>query len=144
MSKSYAPEKVINGTWGEVWIDEDYMAESIGLEAKITLEKTEVNQTRTLTKGYKITGIDCKGTIKLNKVTSYFIKRISENLKNGKTTVCSIISKLEDPDSDAEERILLTGCTFDELTLINWESKKLLEESIPFTFTGWEILGTID
>ncbi len=144
MSKSYAPEKVINGTWGEVWIDEDYMAESIGLEAKITLEKTEVNQTRTLTKGYKITGIDCKGTIKLNKVTSYFIKRISENLKNGKTTVCSIISKLEDPDSDGEERILLTGCTFDELTLINWESKKLLEESIPFTFTGWEILGTID
>ena len=70
MKKIYEPEKVINGTWGEVWVNDDFMAEATGLEAKVTLEKTEVNQTGTLAKGYKITGIDCKGTIKLNKVTS--------------------------------------------------------------------------
>ena len=139
----FSPEKTINGTFGSVWIDDYFLAEVTALEAKVSLVKTEVNQTRTLAKGYKITGIDCKGTIKLNKVTSYFINLLSDNIKKVKMTSCTIISKLEDPDSDGTERIKLTGCTFDELTLANWEAKKLVEESIAFSFTGWEILDTI-
>ena len=97
---AFKPEKVINGTFGELWIDDYYMSEVTGLQAKVSLEKTEVNQTGTLAKGYKITGIDCKGTVKLNKVSSYFINKLSENLKAGKTTTFTIISKLADPDSD--------------------------------------------
>lgn len=143
MSMNYDPEKTINGTYGSLWIDDYFLAETTGLEAKVSLEKTEVNQVGTLAKGYKITGIDCKGTIKLNKVTSYFIILLSENLKKGKTTTCTIISKLADPDSEGAERIKLTGCTFDELTLASWEAKKLGEESVPFSFTGWELLDTI-
>lgn len=142
--KSYTPEKVINGTFGEVWVDDDYMSEVTALEAKVSLDKTEVNQVGTLAKGYKITGIDGKGTLKLNKVSSYFIKKLSDNTKAGKTTTCTIISKLNDPDSFGAERIQLNGCTFDELTLANWEAKKLGEESIAFSFTSWEVLDTIN
>lgn len=141
--EKFAPEKVINGTFGELWVDDYYLAEALGLEAKVSLEKQEVHQVGTLAKGYKTTGIDCKGTVKLNKVSSYFINLMSENLKKGKTTTCTIITKLEDPDSLGAERIKLTGCTFDELTLANWEAKKLGEESIPFSFTDWELLDTI-
>lgn len=140
---AYQPEKTINGTFGEVWLDDYYLAEVIGLEAKVSLEKQEVNQTGTLAKGYKITGIDGKGTIKLNKVTSYFMKFISQSIKQGKTASCTIISKLGDPDSNGIERVKLSGCTFDEVTLANWEAKKLGEESIPFSFTDWEILDSI-
>lgn len=139
----HAPERTINGTYGDAWIDDYYAAETTALQAKVSIEKTEVNQTGTLIKGYKITGLDCKGTIKLNKVTSYFINKLSENTKNGKATTCTIISKLADPDAYGAERVKLTGCTFDELTLVDWEAKKLGEESIPFTFTGWELLDTI-
>ena len=139
----YSPERTINGTFGSLWVDDYFLSEVTGLEAKVTLEKTEVNQVGSLAKGYKITGMDCKGTIKLNKVTSYFINLLSENIKKGKTTTCTIISKLDDPDAFGSERIKLTGCTFDEVTLANWEAKKLGEESIPFSFTGWELLDTI-
>ena len=139
----FSPEKVINGTFGELWVNDYYLAEVTGLEAKVTIEKTEVNQVRKLAKGYKITGIDCKGTIKINKVTSYFLNLLSDNVKKGKQTPCTIISKLADPDSDGRERIKLTGVTFDELTLANWEAKKLGEESIPFTFTGWKVMDSI-
>lgn len=139
----YSPERTINGTFGSLWVDDYFLSEVTGLEAKVSLEKTEVNQVGSLAKGYKITGMDCKGTIKLNKVTSYFINLLSENIKNGKTTTCTIISKLDDPDAFGSERVKLTGCTFDELTLANWEAKKLGEESIPFSFTGWELLDTI-
>ena len=141
--KSYTPEKVINGTWGEVWVDDDYMAEVTALEAKVSLEKTEVNQVGTLAKGYKVTGIEGKGTLKMNKVSSYFIRKLSGNIKAGKTTSCTIISKLADPDSFGAERIQLNGCTFDELTLADWEAKKLGEESIAFSFTGWDVLDCI-
>jgi hypothetical protein len=34
--------------------------------------------------------------------------------------------------------------TFDEVELVNWESKKLLDENIPFSFTGFEILESVD
>lgn len=140
----YAPEKTINGTFGELWLDDYYLAEVTGLEAKVTLDKQEVNQTGTLTKGYKMVGMDGKGTIKLNKVSSYFITKLSDDIKNGKTPSCTIISKLADPDSDGAERIKLFGVTFDELTLANWEAKKLGEESVPFTFTDWTVVDSIE
>lgn len=137
------PNKKINGTFGEVWVDDYYMAEVTGLQAKVTIEKEEVVQTGSLEKGYKVTGLDCKGTVKLNKISSFFIEKIGENLKAGKQTACTIITKLADPAADGVERVKLTGCTFDELTLADWEAKKLGEESYPFTFTGWEILDSI-
>lgn len=140
---AFDPNKKINGTFGELWIDDYYMAEVLGLQAKVNIDKEEVNQTGTLAKGYKITGLDGKGTVKLNKISSFFIEKLSESLKQGKSPVCTIISKLADPSSDGIERIKLTGCTFDELTLADWEAKKLTEESYPFTFTGWEIMETI-
>ena len=140
---SYDVEKTINGTFGEVWIDDYCLQEVTALQAKMTIEKTEVNQTGTLAKGYKITGTDGKGTIKLNKVTSYFINLIGDNIKAGKSTVCTIISKLADPDSDGQERVKLTGVTFDELTLADWEAKKMTEESHPFTFKSFEVLDSI-
>lgn len=139
----FDPSKKINGTFGELWLDDYYMAEVIGFQAKVTIEKEEVIQTGSLEKGYKVTGLDCKGTVKLSKISSFFIQKMSENLKAGKSTVCTIISKLDDPSSDGTERIKLTGCTFDEMTLADWEAKKLVEESYPFTFTGWEIMDAI-
>lgn len=140
---SYKPWQVINGTFGEAWVNSDYLAEVTGVEAKIKLEQQEVNQVGTLAKGYKTTGIDCTGTIKLNKVNSYFIKMMSNNLKKGKTTECTIITNLADPDALGSERIKLIGCQLNEIALAAWEAKKLGEESIPFTFSDWELLDVI-
>ena len=137
--------KVINGTWGNVKINGEIVAEATGLEAKVSIEKEEVKQTGTLAKGYKITGTDGKGTIKLSKVYSRFINLMNENLKEGKSTVATVESLLEDPASGgAKEGVVLKGCIFDELTLADWEAKKIGEESVAFTFTDWDISDTID
>ena len=56
--KRFEANRVINGTFGEVWVDGDYMAEATGLEAKVKLDKQEVNQAGTLEKGYNIVGTD--------------------------------------------------------------------------------------
>ena len=68
------------------------MAETTALQAKMKLNTNEVKRTGTLEKGYKITGISGSGTLKLNKVTSYFLKKVSENLKKGKATRMTIIT----------------------------------------------------
>ena len=137
---TYDAKNVINGTYGEIWCDSDYLAEAIGLEAKITLDKSEVNMCRKLSKGYKVTGSDGKGTLKMNKVSSYFIRKLGDAIKAGKTPTSEIITNLKDPDAFGAEKIKLTGVVFDELTLADWEAKKNGEESIPFTFDSFEVL----
>lgn len=139
----YTAQQVINGTWGELWIDGTYMAEVTGFEAKVSLEKSDVNMTRKLAKAQKVTGFSCAGSITMNKVSSFFIKKLNDDMKAGKQTSCTIISKLEDPDSLGAERVVIKDAVFDELTLANWKAKELGEESIPFTFSDWDLLDTI-
>ena len=141
---AYNTEKTINGTWGQVKINGELVAEAVGLEAKISVNKEEVKQTGTLSKGYKIVGIEGKGTIKLNKVYSRFINLMADNIKAGRSTVLTIESLLADPDSDGNEGVVLKSCIFDELQLINWESKKIGDESVSFTFEDFDITDTID
>lgn len=139
--KGYRPEQVMNGTHAEVWIDDEYMAEATGLNAKVSLNKAEVKMLNRMTKGYKVIGYEGKGELNLNKVSSYMIKKLSDNMKAGRQTVCTIVSKLKDPDAIGEERIVIKDAVFDELTLIDWEAQKNGEEKIPFTFSNWDVIN---
>ena len=140
---SYKADQVINGTWGEVWLNDQYMAESTGLEAKYKVTKSDVNQTGTLVKGQKITGIEGSGTLKLNKVSSYMLKLLLSDIKNGIMPDITIISNLKDPAALGNERVKVTGVSFDELTIANWEAGKLGEDSYPFTFREAELIDAI-
>lgn len=136
-------ERTINGTFGEVWIDSDYMAEVTALQANVEMKTSDVNQCGTLVAGTKTTGLECKGNLKLNKCTSYFQIKMSDNLKKGKATTFDIIAKVDDPAAYGAERVKLIGCKFSKLTLIDFEANKLMEESHEFTFSDWQFLDTI-
>lgn len=144
MSKAFTPDRVFNGTFGEVWLDGTYLPQATSLEAKVSLDKEEVDQCRKWSKGYKITGVDGKGTLKMNKIDSTFISLLSGEMQKGKTSSHTLISKVDDPDAFGAERIQLTDVVFDELTLADWELKKLQEESIAFTFGGWKVLESVE
>ncbi|MCI7301322.1 phage tail tube protein [Ihubacter massiliensis] len=140
---SYTPEKVINGTYGEVWFDDQYMAETTACKGEIDIDNQEVTQTGTRGTGYKFMGYKGTGELKMNKVSSFTIKKITEQLKQGKTPTATIISKLDDPDAYGSERVKFVGCTFNKLTITDWEAKKLTEETIPFNFQDYELIDTI-
>ena len=40
--KAFKAEQVINGSWGEVWIDNDYLAQVIALKAEVNPKKTAI------------------------------------------------------------------------------------------------------
>ena len=88
----------------------------------------------------KVTGFSCSGSLTMNKVSSFFIKKLNEDMKQGKQTACTIISKLDDPDAIGSERIVIKDAVFDELILANWSAKTLGEEQINFTFSDWDLL----
>lgn len=137
-------EQVINGSFGEAWLDGDYLAEVKGVEARIEIQYEDVHRPRKLGRGQKMTGFEGTGTLTVHKVTSRFIKLISDNLKEGKQTTFTVISKLDDPDALGAERVVLKNVTPDNLTLANWEAKALGEDEMNFSFDDWDVLDLID
>ena len=77
-------KRVMNGKYADLYIDGDLMAEATAFKAEVTLTKEEVKMLRHVGKGYKVTGYDCKGQLKLHKVSSYMIKKMNDNIKAGK------------------------------------------------------------
>lgn len=142
--ENFEASQVMSGTQGEVWIDGKYMAEVTGFKAEIKLLKEEVNQVKRMFKQYKVVGCEGTGNVKLNHVSSFFIQLMADNIKNAKQTVCTIVVKLDDPDAIGAERISITDATFDKLTLMDWEAKKLTSDDYDFTFTDFGILDVAE
>lgn len=63
----YTSNQVFNGTYGEMWLDGDYMAETESLKAEVDLSYEPVSRPRSLTDGKKLTGIEGKGRNKAEK-----------------------------------------------------------------------------
>ena len=102
MKKSFKPSQVINGTWGEVWMDGEYLAQVKALKAEITIKTTAIGMVQTLREGQKMTGMELKGEIKLHKINSFIMKKMSECFRQGKMMTCKIVSNLQDPDALVE------------------------------------------
>lgn len=136
-------KNIINGTFGEVWLDDELVGEQKGLQAKIDFTKEDIFMPRKLGKDTKIVSWEGKGTLRLYKVNSRMAIKLKELIKEGKDIRFTIISKLADPDSYGAERVVLRGVSFDDLTLMDFEPKKVLEVETPFTFSDYDFLDEI-
>lgn len=137
--EKFEAQRVMSGTQGEIWIEGKHMAEVTGFKAEIKLIKEEVNQVKTMFKQYKVVGCEGTGNVKMNHVSSYFINIMADNIRKGRQTVVTIRAKLDDPDAIGREEVIIRDATFDKLTLMDWEAKKLTEDDYDFTFTDFEV-----
>lgn len=140
MSKS---ERIINGTFGEVWLDGDKVAECFGLEAKVEFEKEEIAMCGQLGVDTKLMGYKGTGSLKMHKMNSRMMLKLSDKIKAGSNPRLQILSALKDPAADGGERVLIKDAAFDDMTLTGWEAKNKGELECPFTFTDWDLLDTI-
>jgi hypothetical protein len=131
-------EKVMSGTFGEVWLDGEYVAEGKGLQAKVTIDKEDVPVAGKFTTDTKFMGYKGTGSLRIYKANSRMIQKISASIKAGQNPRFQILSQVQDPAAYGAERILIKDASFDDLTLIDWELKQLGEVECPFTFTDWE------
>ena len=56
--KNFAPQQVMTGSHGQVWIDGDLVAEVTAFKANIKLSKEEVKKAKTMSKQYKYVGYE--------------------------------------------------------------------------------------
>ena len=133
---------VFNGTYGEVWFDGEYMAEAIACKGEVNIKYEAVPRVRKLIDGQKMVSMEGKGEIKLKKVSSFVLKKASEQLKAGKSPSYTIISNIDDPDAVGAERVAFYDCKIEKLPLADWERGKGGEETYSFTFEEWELLDT--
>ena len=135
--------KVINGTYGQVFLGDDEVGEMKSFQAKLEFQKEEVKIAGKMATGTKYMGYSGKGSLALHKVNSRMIKAIGQQIKEGKEPRFTIIGKLADPDSDGVERIAINNVSFDDLTLFDFEVGALGQTECPFTFTDWDVLDSI-
>lgn len=141
--RKFISNQTINGTWGEVWFDDDYLGEIESGKATVDLTYSDVSMARKLIAGKKLTKAEGKGSLKLHHVRTNIAKKVSDQVKTGRTPSFKIIMKLDDPDALGAERVVLYDCKIDKINLMDWENGKNTEESYNFTFEGWDFLDLI-
>ena len=146
MATNVTTDRVVNGSYGELWIDGVILAEVYGLDAQMEVLKAEVPMCGVNSGvGKKYTGWNGTGSLRFNKVSSTFSKRQAEAIKNGVPLVSTIISKLADPSvaKYGHERLELRGVQLDTISLAQWEAGSLIQHEVPFTFEDFNFLNAI-
>ena len=162
--RQFEANQVINGTFGDAWVDDDYLGEIISgkaeaveqaagllkeagakrvLSLKVEVTYSDISRARHLINGKKMSKAEGKGSVKLHHVRTNIAKKMSDAIKSGRTLSVKIIMRLEDPDALGAERVVLYGCKFNKATLMDWEAEKETEESYDFTFEDWDFLDLI-
>lgn len=136
-------KRVINGTYGEVWVDGEKIAECTACQAKVAKQKETIRLCGQFMSDTKATGADGTGSLTLYHVDSGFLQR-QRDLQSGVDPRCTVIAKLRDPDSYGAERVALYNVSFDDLTLADWAAATNGTIIAPFTFSRYELLDTIE
>lgn len=135
--------RIINGQFGELHHEGVWMTNVTSVEAVVEINKEEIVRAGTRWVGHKSTTLTGSGTIQGYKVTSDWVQRIGSIAGDrGVPFVTELIVKLDDPEAFGAYRVRLKGVQFDSIPLVTYEVGSLVEEEMPFTFTGYDLLDT--
>lgn len=136
-------KRILNGTWGEVWLDGEKIAECTACQLRVSKNKDTVNLCGQFMADTKASSASGTGSLTLYKVDSGFAQKQS-GLQDGKDRRFTVVSKLSDPDSYGAERVAVYNVSFDDLTLADWQAATLGTVTAPFTFSRYEFLDQIE
>lgn len=135
--------RVINGTYGYVYLNGEWLGNVYGIEATITINTENLRLCGDTWEKHKVISKSGKGTIRAYKVTSKFVQILAQYESN-KTPVFELIIKLDDPEAYGYERVRLKNVKFTgDQPVVNFRAGELVEEEREFTFEGWELLDWI-
>ena len=134
--------RVIAGTWGTLWVNDEPWAELKGGQAKFTYTKADVQLCGQMAVDTKVTNVKGTGSITVSHVFTRNNTR-ADQLINGIDQRAKIVMKLADPDSYGAERVALYNVSFDDETIMDFQSGNVVEKTYPFTYTQREWLDVI-
>lgn len=136
-------QSVINGSYGKVYENGQWLMNVYGLEATGEVNFEEVPRSGTRTMGQKATTISYTGSMQTHHVSNEFtskIRQISNDSQGAYFT--ELIVALEDPENPgmAREKHRLKGVQFTNIPIISFEHGSLVEQELQFVFEGHEII----
>ena len=143
MGKKIKANKVINGTFGSVWVNGEKWQDIEALELKVGLEYEDVTMPEDLATHKKLVGWTGEGSMTTKRVYSRGARLLAEATKAGQIPDVTIVSKLADPDSYGTERVTVSEVTFNEFLLSAFEQKTLGKEELSFNFADFDLLEII-
>lgn len=135
--------KVINGTFGSVWVNNEKWMDVESFEAKVAINYEEVNMAEDLATHQKMTSWAGEGTLTVKKVYSRGAALLADAVKTGILPDINIVGKLADPDAFGAERVAINEVTFDEFMLMAFEQKTNMTEELPFKFADYDPIDLI-
>lgn len=136
-------KRVINGTFGEVWLDGEKVAECTACQLRVGKNKQTINLCGQFMDDSKATNGSGSGSLTLYKVDSGLIEKQAD-LQDGVDRRFTIVSKLRDPDGWGAERVAVYNVSFDDLTLADWKAATVGTVTAAFTFSRFELLDQIE
>lgn len=133
----------LSGTGGTVWINNEQLGELEKISAKVSGKFEEFSQCGDPATYQSYVGHSGEGSLTLLKESSRGIKLLAEAFKTGRMPDIKIVSKLTNLSTGKSERTSISGITFTEFDLANFEAKGLVKEELPFKFSDYEPLETI-
>lgn len=134
---------VINGSFGKVYVDGQWLMHVYGIEASGEVNYEEVKRSGTRSVGHKAGSVSYSGTIQSYHVSNEFtnkIRQISDDSMGAYFT--ELIVALEDPENPqlGREKIRLKGVQFTNIPVISFEHGSMVEQELQFVFEGFEII----
>ncbi|MGD6845232.1 phage tail tube protein [Bacillus infantis] len=135
--------RVMNGTFGSVWVNGEKWTDIESFEAKVTVNFEDVNMAEDLATHKKMTGWAGEGSMTVKKVYSRGAILMAQALKRGETPDVTLVGKLADPDAFGSERVAIKEVTFNEFMLLKFEQKALGTEELPFNFADYDPIDLV-
>ena len=142
MAKRQA-KKVINGTFGAVWINGEKLFDLESIELKVNIEWEDVYFPEETGKQRKFIGWTGEGSLVVKKIFSRGTGMLAKGVKSGQMPEFTITTKLADPDAYGTERVSVSDATFNEFLLAKVEQRALLTEELGFEFADFDIIEEI-
>lgn len=143
MASKQNSNKIINGTFGNIWVNGELWGHCKSFEAKVAGEFEDVTFAEDLGMHKKYMGFTGEGTVVLHKMYSNGAKILGDAFKTGIMPDIKIVGKLADPASYGAERVEILEVTFDEFMLLKFANKEIQEEELPFKFADYNLIDVI-
>ncbi|MGE7271352.1 phage tail tube protein [Brevibacillus panacihumi] len=136
--------RVINGKFGEVWMDGQHLTNFHTGSATADLQYEKVKRSGTRADGNKVVGIEYNGSLSGYKITSDLARKVAQVFNDRKGAfVGEIIMKLADPEAYGFERVRLKGVQFTKVDVIKFDHGSIVEDEWPFVYDGVDWLDPI-
>lgn len=136
--------RVISGTYGSAWLNDEKLPEIFGVQLKVNKDKQSFVMSGDPMKKHKTVALEGVGSLRVFHVDSASLKRAAALLRGILTEDNTIVTKVADPQAFGAERVVAYGVDFDDEVLADWETGSYGKRECPFTFEDYKPLDLIE